>query len=190
MYETEIGIVSVRDYGESFTTACKGGLTRSSVSVSPSLPDFLSASDAWTHSPSIVLLVSSICLKSGREGDSGRSQGCSSRALNVGRFRGILFKLGLALTYKLRGKEQGRTRSKQELEIKEVAEKRTIRQDNKNALGIWDARRSSPLPNKTLCNLRKLLWQRRRLSINNRTQLRKNRIIRLRRIRINSLCNF
>jgi hypothetical protein len=32
-------------------------------------------------------------LKSGREGDNGRSQGCSRRALNVGRFRGILFRL-------------------------------------------------------------------------------------------------
>ena len=49
-----------RDYGDSFTTACKGGLTRSSDPDSPSLTDFLSAREAWTHSPNIVLLVSSI----------------------------------------------------------------------------------------------------------------------------------
>ncbi len=54
------GEVIVSDYGESFTTACKGGWTRSSDPDSPSLPDFLSASEAWTHSPNIVLLVSSI----------------------------------------------------------------------------------------------------------------------------------
>ena len=83
------------DYGESLTTACKGGFTRSSVPISLSLPRFFSASDVRTHFPSMERLVSSICLKSGREGDNGSSQGCSRRALKVGRFRGILFKLGM-----------------------------------------------------------------------------------------------
>jgi hypothetical protein len=87
----------IHDVSVSFTTVCKGGFTRSSSSTTSdprsSFTRFLFAIDSVTHSPTIFLLLDSTSVQSGREGDNGSSQGCSRRALNVGLFLGILFKL-------------------------------------------------------------------------------------------------
>jgi len=78
----------------SFLTVWRGGLAgASSVTLPFPVASFLRSRESRTHRPSISLFVDSTCAKSGRLGERGRSQGCSSKALNVGLFRGTLFKL-------------------------------------------------------------------------------------------------
>lgn len=92
----------------SFTAACNGGLARRSSSSTISLPlssfaRFFLAMDSVTHSPSMTLFVSSTSAKSGRRGDRGSNHGCSRSALNVGRFRGTLFKLPVNIIHDVKG---------------------------------------------------------------------------------------
>src|SRR5579859_2705986 len=94
---------SFRGYGVAgavglVATLCRGGFARRSSSSTTSEPRssfacLLCSMVSRTHSLIILLFVSSIDFHSFKDGDNGSNHGCSSRALNVGRFRGLLLRL-------------------------------------------------------------------------------------------------